>query len=1197
MSMVRLPLRETMDNATASPETESTSRRRSGRVVRAPEKYSPEVLTTSKRKRGADADDEDHEIDDEDDDNDNDENEAPDTDDDMSDATDTYVAGRSRRSTSRSKRSHKGPAVKKKPAAKKPAVKKPKTNGVASKSLGHASALPSRPKKKTVAIANLGRPGEGDLYVDVFSSAETVDRIAEQWLQKYHTDDAPAVRDLVNFVLRSCGCELEVTEDDIRDPDNSDSRLTELQEIYQEERITEYPLISRAKGTKSFRELFTDFFHSFVAVLHETDVLYKDTALMENVSRWIASMSTSSLRPFRHTATTAILSLVTGLVEVAKTLDARIAGIEQQIAAGQRGKNQANKAKLSEMQRNLDQANAYREQCSELITDFFDTTFVHRYRDIDSRIRTECVEALGHWIIQLPTVFMEPGYLRYLGWMLSDAVASTRLEVLKQLGRIFKRDAEQLGHFIDRFRPRLIEIATKDAEVSVRVAAISVVDTLRAAGMLDPDEVDSISRLIFDSELRVRKAAANFFEACVQELLSGRLEELGGSEVLDEVFGGTEEDDFESPREEWVSIKCLAENLAAYDAQVEQEHGSPESHDPPTAVDILQAVTPTTRISMAAQVLFDKMPVVSRWELLAGYLVYDHSTSAKSKSEAPSPDETVKMALGPDGNEEAILLEVMASAVTVALSQPTERKGGRHEAVDTQEDIALELATLIPRLLNKFGADPATAKIILRMEHVLKLDVFQQLRQDSARYEKLLDEVATQFSRHDDKEVLAEATAALSHARQHEELEELTDGKLSLLWENAINSLRNFDKTCELSERGQLAEEHLTNLSTILTKISNLASVSDCTDVLETEGQAADSPSASIEILTGIVQRGTFTHIDDGIDDLEDEVVSFAIKACQFYYMWKLHNLEKMIQAGLDIPDSVVNQLQKLSRTFVDNLINTLSSRVIIDDIRLYATCSLCDVHIIFGSLRDWVRSSPQSAKYKKLASILQEIPPGLVPELISIFDGVERSFAKRTKKTLNEPADDEDPIDDESSDDEDEDEGLTREQRFVNELKAERSLCELAGKYVMAISRKVLDQSGPTRGRLRRRLLRNQTRLGKNFQEVVAFLDESKVEQLLYGKKSKTRSAANRQATAASKKPAQSEVVVAEEESDHHEDEDPFKEPEPEEGSREDLRRRELLEDEQDEEDDGDDASEGADADKGGGDESGPDNDSVLGD
>ncbi len=49
--------------------------------------------------------------------------------------------------------------------------------------------------------------------------------------------------------------------------------------------------------------------------------------------------------------------------------------------------------------------------------EFFDTVFVHRYRDIDARVRTECVEALGTWIWVLPSFYMEPEYLRYLGWI------------------------------------------------------------------------------------------------------------------------------------------------------------------------------------------------------------------------------------------------------------------------------------------------------------------------------------------------------------------------------------------------------------------------------------------------------------------------------------------------------------------------------------------------------------------------------------------------------------------------------------------------------------------------------------------------------------------------------------------------------------------------------------------------------------
>ncbi|CRK22234.1 hypothetical protein BN1708_017938, partial [Verticillium longisporum] len=124
--------------------------------------------------------------------------------------------------------------------------------------------------------------------------------------------------------------------------------------------------------------------------------------------------------------------------------------------------------------------------------------------------------------------------------------------------------------------------------------------------------------------------------------------------------------------------------------------------------------------------------VVRDWKLLAGYLLYDHTVSSKSKSKAKNSQTAIKNLIRPDDSEEAALLEVMAAAVTLALSQPVDAKrSGRHENSDAQEETALELAAMIPRLLNKFGADPSTAKIVLRMEHALKLDVFQQLRQDS----------------------------------------------------------------------------------------------------------------------------------------------------------------------------------------------------------------------------------------------------------------------------------------------------------------------------------------------------------------------------------------------------------------------------------------------------------------------------------
>jgi cohesin complex subunit SA-1/2 len=931
-------------------------------------------------------------------------------------------------------------------------------------------------------------------------------------------------------------------------------------------------LISKSKSTRSFRELLTSFFKALIVLMHETEAIYKDDAFMDNVHRWVASMSSSTLRPFRHTATTIALSIETGLVEVARTLDKRITSIELQISASKKAKS---KQKLVEIQRTLDEANHNRELCSNHIKDIFETVFVHRYRDIDARIRTECIEALGFWIWHLPTDFMKPDYLRYLGWMLSDVVHTTRLEVLRQLTRLFKRDAHELGHFIDRFRPRLIEMATKDSEVAVRVAAISVIDTLRATGMLEPDEIDSIGKLIFDSELRIRKSVVGFFVACVQDLIDTKVEEMGGSDVVEEAFSGTEEDDTESPRREWLNIKCLAETLAAYDAQIEDR----EQDDAPRGVDItadvLQGPTTDTRISLASQVLYERVVEVKKWEILAGYLLYDHSTSSvsrsksKSKSRANTTEAIAKNAVVPEGPEESILLEVLSSAVKLSMAQSpdvdkTRRKGARAEALEAQEETALQLATTIPRLLNKFGADAGTATVVLRLEHFLDLDVFLQLRQDSSTYEKLLDEISTQFNRHDDKGVLSEAASALLHARQYDELEELTDSKLSVLWENVINSLRNFDKTCELSVRGNLAQPHLMDLSTILVKIGKLASISDCVDFLEAEGRSADSASSVIEILCNTIQRGKYEQLDDDLDDLEDEVASYAIKCCQFYFMWKARTLVTAMESGTEIPGSELDNLAILRRKFYKSLVETLSSRGAIDDIRLFATGSLCDLHVLFASQfgPGPLSHGPQvGGKYARVSRLVEEIEPGLIPELIAIFDGTEKVFAKKTKKTLNEPAEDEDPIDDDSSDDEDEDEGLTKQEKHTAELKAEKALCELAAKYVLAITAKVLDQSGKSAGKLRRRLLRNQNKLGPNYREIVAYLDEQNLAAIARGGKKGNKPGAGPDKGHVRELPLSEEIVVAD-------DDDPFADIEPEEGSREDLRRRELLEDDEDDED-----------------------------
>jgi cohesin complex subunit SA-1/2 len=918
--------------------------------------------------------------------------------------------------------------------------------------------------------------------------------------------------------------------------------------------------------------------------MHETEVLYTDEFLMENIARWVATMSSSTLRPFRHTATTVALAMETALVEVAKKLDDRITKLTKQTETEKARRQKANKALLQNIQKDLDEATQNRSICQDQIKDFFDTVFVHRYRDIDSKIRTECVDALGSWIMHLPSVFLEPEYLRYLGWMLSDTVAQTRHEVLKQLARIFKRDADKIGSFIDRFRPRLVEMATRDIDVGVRVVAISVMETLKSTGMLEPTEIDSVCKLIFDSELRVRKAVVDFFADCINDAIEAKIEDMGGNDAIEDIFGDDEEDEYYAPRRDWVNIKCLAESLAAYDTQFEENAPTEPPRPLDIAVDMYNTPVVETRISVAAQVLYEKIAHIRNWEVLAGYLLHDHTVSAKA-SKKFNKGMALRNAVAPDGREEAIILEMLSSAVKQSLSHNADahKKKSRTEISESPEDIALKLAGLIPKLLKKFGADPATAKIVLHLSRALDLDVFHQLRQDTQTCTQLLDEICTQFNRHVDRGVIHEASAALQETRQREELAELTDSKISVLWENVINSLRNFDKSGELSMRGDLDAELLNELANVLMKMSKLSSISECIDVLDAEGPTEESSSPAIEILIRVVHRGKIGDTNEELDDPEDEAVAYAIKVCFFYFMWQVRRLKEYIEAGSPIPQAQTDALNNRRKTYQMNLISTLSSRGGTDDLRLFATGALCDLHIIFGNLRSIVSQAPGGDEsYQFLDVLYEEIPPNLVQaELIEIFESTERSFANRTKRTLAEPADDEDPIDDDDSDDEDEDE-LPPDEKKGRELKAEKQLCDLASKYVLAIALGMLDASGPQAGRLRKRMLRNASRLGANFRGVVEFLDEAKLRAKIAaaGEKAPAASGRNR----GGKKPAgqqqkgngngkgkgkaiSEEIIVDDDSSEEGEESQP--EDEVEEGTEEDLRRRELLDDpmEEDEE------------------------------
>lgn len=891
-----------------------------------------------------------------------------------------------------------------------------------------------------------------------------------------------------------------------------------------------------------------------IEAIHASGLLW-ETTIYDDIISWLVPMTSAGSRPFRHTATLLVMTINHSMCDVARKEIDLLAKITRQ-REGEQRKAKPNQARLADFTNKQETTENHRDEVQQKIKENFDQGFVHRYRDIDPKIRVECVSAMGNWVLTLPEMFLEGGYLRYFGWLLSDEQVTVRQEVVKQLERIMKTggNIDGMHNFIERFRPRMVEMAIKDSDAAVRSSMVAIMDMIQDKGLLEPDDIDVVGRLIFDSEPKVRKALVGFFAANMKDLSENKIEEIGGEEIIDEYLQVEDEENFDAPRPEWIRIKCLAEILQSYDVEDEDDLPSQIAQ-----TKYLNVTRSESRFTLAAQALYDKIPDLREWEVLAGYLLFDHSSEATGNEIERGLMELFK----PNEREEFILLEILNAIVKLNLVQSEEgdrhkKKGSRNENAETREIAARHLASVIPRLLKKYGADPKTATVVLRLEHVLNLGVFQELRQDSTAYANLLDEISAQFNGHADINVLTEAGAALLHARGFEELEEVTEGKMQALWETTTLSLEQINKTTQIAIRGNLRKKPLEELSHILARLEQLASISNCVEPLE--ARLGDSDALPITILLDIVARGTFEDLNDEvIDDLEDQVVISAIRSSMFYFMWKVHDITSQLSSGIEMPSAEIDQLKEWQDIFVNNLVAAFSSRGTLDTVRLMGAGTVLDVYVLFSTLRP---SQESADAHDSLQILVGEVDGAVQAELTSIFVALEKAHSKKSKKKLEDPADDEEPEDDDSDNDAEDDEGLSEHEKQSEVLRAEKQLCELTGKLVLGIIAKVIDASGELKGKLRQRLQRNKLRLGPNFKEVLAYLDNPSKPKTSKSHKSKAQ-----QATIAARKAATAksdERIVDEEE---EEEDDPFADMEPEEGTREDLRRRELLDEDPDDE------------------------------
>ncbi|KZZ91620.1 mitotic cohesin complex [Ascosphaera apis ARSEF 7405] len=1182
---------EAIDRENQPTRMTRTSRRKSNRARRQPELFSSQQYDparSSKRKRNASdaqdgSDDAENGSDNQeegDDDEDEDESMSDADDDDAPDDGDFRAKGRAaakkggKKSKTKSTTSRRASANGAAAAHKQKRARTGDAAGTtttqlafrpAANSQRSAANAASAPKPRRKRVRPSGFVNEDGLYAEVFGRGNNVDAVAADWLTAYEKHNVNALTSFVNFILRCSGTTLTVTPDDISDVDNAANRLNDLQEEYQAQGIVDYPLISRTKKYRNFKESLVEFIESLIRTLHSAGILYTDDVLIENILVWITSMSSAAIRPFRHTTTVVSLAMVSALCRIAREIMTTSTNTRKRLET-ERKKKTVNKGRVSAMQATVDESESRLEIVNRHISDCIDTVFVHRYRDVDPKIRAECMRKLGEWIGLYREQFFDSNYLRYMGWVLSDVAAATRSVVVKELKGVFanKDNIPGLRVFTEKFRPRIVEMALRDAETDVRSSAVELLDLIRKAGLLEPEDVDAVGRLVFDSEAKVRKAAGKFFVENIEdvyETVREGLEEAIDESLMEDDDGDV--DDLETPRRSWIKFKCLADTLEEYNAGTNTtDSNGNNTGDISPEYDLLvgAAGKVTSRFALATEAIYPHFEELQHWESLAGYLLYDHSQIPEAGADEEDPALLVKNLYKAKEGQETLLLEVLCSAVNLHItdlsktdtetsrSNTSTKKKSRsallQEQSERRTDVAHHLSQIIPQLLSKFGSAPEAAASILRLEHLLDYSALSDLQRSMLVYKEILGAVSKQFLTHSDRTVLAEATAAMIHAKENgkdrsgvEEVREVVDGVVGELWKTTVQALETLAKT-DGGDGGEEAEELgseekvvysvdvLSPLCDAIARIQNLSSVADSVPVLEGKGAVGKKRNAElpVDLIMRLAKRGV--HTDEAKDAeteaLERRLVQGSYGVLLVYFLWKIQAVRTALQANsknfnADELEALIHRRDQFSLLLTE----TMNVKSGVDILRFSATRHLLDLYIACGTLRYAAPGGEEIGSIQGLGDevkgllrdLVREIDGSTKTTISKIHDTYEKRYAKKAKRILEvvpaeEKMDDIDPeapvnadsdeeddsdSDDDEEDDEDSTDSAVIAERLRAELLAEQQLCELTGKIVLAIIGRVIDDSGPMAGKLREKISRNKTRLGANYREVVSYLDPEK--------------------------------------------------------------------------------------------------------
>lgn len=590
--------------------------------------------------------------------------------------------------------------------------------------------VPSPKKRKTSVRSSKKAPEpanfeENHLYRALSSPDIAVSDLALEWIEKYMEDEEnnnnDSFTELFNLLLRCCGCVNLAQPHDLLNVDSAADTVAELAMMFEKQKLHEYPFISTNKDLRFFRKNVVEFFDNVVIFAHEKGCLYEletgdsvslSSPLMTTVMSWFGALSACTIRPFRFVSTVVLLGIQTQLCDQAVGVTISLEKQQRQLNNTKNSKTKRNQkaheAKIKIITDSIQTFHNQKDAILEYLGEIVQTVFIHRYRDVDSSIRTECLRALGLWMTMNEDFFFQSSYLRYFGWLLSDPADNVREEVIKVLHKLYKHSSgasENMGigfrQFTDRFKKQLINMVWKEKQASIKIHLVGIYIELFKFGFLSASETYEVGLYAFylaespstASNDRAKVELCKFMSAITTENTQAELEKYSGLLAThDSPQFGEGKLSLESCLKYKFLVKLLQSSYGVYNSSKRLD------------ISIRSAeVSPRSLIEIIFQSMYTLPNFAGDWEILIRFILYDLSSikfipqEVESINEAELDELISGLELSSD-DDKYYFMSLISGAITYILGRKPSRKIDTADNVDDFHNVFPKLARYLPEL-------------------------------------------------------------------------------------------------------------------------------------------------------------------------------------------------------------------------------------------------------------------------------------------------------------------------------------------------------------------------------------------------------------------------------------------------------------------------------------------------------------------